>query len=188
MLCAYCKINIDDDSSYCDQCGREILICPKCNNPGKGKMCTSDGTALVSMKTKTATAPVSTGVSAGVSLSNAPVAQIVDTGELHLINRTLGLDLKIEGVIVIGSTTGDFVGIFSKYQQISGKHLQINFDHQKGWFVTDLGSTNGTKYNNIPLKPMMPQILSDESYLCIANIEFFVQIVNATINTKTQRI
>lgn len=160
MLCPFCKADIDGDSNFCDQCGQEILLCPRCNKPGKGKVCTSDGTPLVSAKSRAATAP----------------AGGVDAGELHLINRTLGLDIKITKDVLIGRTTGDFVDIFGKYETVSGKHLQISFDPQRGWLATDLGSTNGTRYNNTPLIPNQPQPLKDKSYLQIANIEFYVEI------------
>lgn len=176
MQCPFCKSNIDDDSLYCDQCGKEILICPKCNKPGKGKMCTRDGTKLITMKSKIAGTAIGVGVSVAVSL---------DKGELHLINKNLGLDIKIEKDVLIGRETGDFVDIFSKYETVSGRHLQIDFDSQKGWLVTDLGSTNGTKYNDIPLVPNRPQILTDKSYLIIANMEFYVQILTKKPIGKT---
>jgi len=188
MQCPFCKSSIDDDSLYCDQCGKEILICPKCNKPGKGKICTRDGTKLITMKNKMA--GIATGVGVSVAVSSVPAQNlgqtpVLDKGELHLINKNLGLNVKIEKDVSIGRTTGDFVDIFSKYQTVSGRHLQINFDLQKGWLVTDLGSKNGTKYNNIPLVPNQPQILSDKSYLIIANIEFYVQILTKKLIGKT---
>lgn len=33
MICPYCKKMIDDDSLYCDQCGKELKFCPQCNKP-----------------------------------------------------------------------------------------------------------------------------------------------------------
>ncbi len=188
MQCPFCKSNIDNDSLYCDQCGKEILICPKCNKPGKGKVCVIDGTTLVTGKNKVA--GIATGLGVSVVVSSVPAQNlgptpVLDKGELHLINKNLGLDIKIEKDVSIGRTTGDFVDIFSKYQTVSGQHLQINFDLQKGWLVTDLGSTNGTKYNNMPLVPNIPQILKDKSYLIIANIEFYAQILTKKPIGKT---
>ena len=188
MQCPFCKINIDDDSLYCDQCGKEILICPKCNKPGKGKICTKDGIRLITMKNKMS--GIVTGVGVSVAVSSVPAQNlgttpVLDKGELHLINKNLGLDIKIEKDVLVGRTIGDFVDIFSKYQTVSGRHLQINFDLQKGWLVTDLGSTNGTKYNNMLLVPNRPQILTDKSYLIIATIEFYVQILNKQTIEKT---
>jgi hypothetical protein len=177
MVCPYCKIDIADDSFYCDQCGQEILVCPKCNKSDKGKMCTSDGTQLDAMKSRTGTPVVSAVESIASAGSFAPSVSVpVDSCGLKLINKNIGIDLKIQRDAVIGRTIGDFADIFSKYSQVSGKHCQIKFDSQKGWTVTDLNSTNGTKYNNMPLKPFQPQLITDKSFLLIANIEFYIEV------------
>jgi len=192
MQCPFCKSNIDNDSFYCDQCGKEILICPKCNKPGKGKMCIMDGTPLVSMKEKMGAIHTVSKASVADSFTpkqNLNKNKVLEKSALHLINKNLGLDIKIEKDVLIGRTTGDFVDIFIKHQAVSGQHLQINFDLKKGWLVTDLGSTNGTKYNNALLVPNQPQIISDNSYLSIANIEFYIQILTSkkSENNKTTK-
>jgi hypothetical protein len=191
MQCPFCKANIDDDSFYCDQCGHEILVCPKCNKPGKGKVCIFDGIPLVSAKSKTVvsvSSDITSGLSSSVTQKDIKSAPVSEIGELYLINKTLGLDIKIEKDSLIGRTQGDFLSIFGKYNTVSGQHLKINFDPQKGWVVTDLNSTNGTRYNNTPLTPMKPQVLQDKSYLQIANIEFYVEIKKQTGKTGTVRI
>lgn len=175
MVCPFCKVSIDDDSFYCDQCGKEIFICPKCNTPGKGKVCTQDGTPLVSAKSKSS-----------LSVTSDILSPVIPS-ELHLINKTLGLDIKITKDVLIGRLEGDFVDIFRKYETVSRRHLKINFDPKKGWMATDLGSTNGTKYNNIPLIPHQPQVLADNSYLQIANIEFYVEIKKTNHQKQTLR-
>jgi len=182
MQCPFCNAFIDDDSRHCDQCGKEIFICPKCGKPGKGKMCTTDGTPLVSVKDKTGTPQ--TDIKAAVQVSSIP-GKDSEKRELHLVNKNLGLDIKIEKDVLIGRTSGDYVGIFSKFPTVSGQHLQINFDLGKGWLATDLGSTNGTKYDNVPLVPNQPQALTDKSYLIIANIEFYIQISSINLAGKT---
>lgn len=48
--CPKCRIEIESDSYYCDQCGVELYICPKCHVFGKGKRCTQCGQPLVSAK------------------------------------------------------------------------------------------------------------------------------------------
>ncbi len=113
MNCPYCKADIEDDSLYCDRCGQEILICPNCNKPGKGKVCTRDGTPLIAVKVRGAVSSDS-------------------RRRLHLINKTLGLDIVIDKDVLIGRVNGDFVHIFGKYPQVSGRHLRIIFDQQKG--------------------------------------------------------
>lgn len=190
MICPFCKAEIDDDSLYCDQCGREILICPKCGKPGTGKFCIFDGTPLVRRKDVVAQTPLSNGDTVEVSTSSPNLKSVgnLEKSELHLINKTLDLDIVITKDALIGRTEGNFVDIFSKYRTVSGEHLKITYDPQKGWFATDLGSTNGTKYNHIPLIPNQPQLLSDKSYLQIANIEFYVEIKKTTGKTGTVRI
>lgn len=190
MQCPFCKSDIDNDSFYCDQCGKEILICPKCNKPGKGKICTRDGTRLITMKSKitgTAAGIVVSAVVSSASAQNLGPTTVLDKSELRLINKNLGLDIKIEKDVLLGRATGDFIDIFSKHPTVSSRHLQINFDLKKGWLVTDLGSTNGTKYNNMPLVPKQPQIISDNSYLIIANIEFYVQILTSKKSEKIEQ-
>lgn len=145
-------------------------------------MCIFDGTPLVSVKSKSI--PISVTSPTGESKLK-PAPWVVKAAKLHLINKNLGLDLKIKDGDIIGRTTGRFVNIFSKYRAVSGEHAQFKSDPEKGWIVTDLDSTNGTKYNNTPLKPMQSQSLSNKSYLQIANIEFYVEILGKKSTGKT---
>lgn len=48
MKCPYCKETIDDDSYYCDQCGKELHFCPDCGKPKQGTSCPACGADLVS--------------------------------------------------------------------------------------------------------------------------------------------
>lgn len=50
MKCPYCKEVIDDDSWFCDQCGKEIKYCPECRQPRRGTECAACGADLVSAK------------------------------------------------------------------------------------------------------------------------------------------
>jgi pSer/pThr/pTyr-binding forkhead associated (FHA) protein len=188
MVCPFCKISIDDDSFYCDRCGKEILVCPKCNKHGKGKMCTSDGTPLVAVKSRTGSQVISASdsISQLKSIIQPIPAPVGAAGGLRLVNKNLNIDLKIQGDTVIGRESGDFMDIFSKHSQVSKQHCQISFDSQKGWIITDLNSTNGTKYNNIPLKPLQPQPLLDKSFILIANIEFYIEVQSQ--GDKTVRV
>ncbi len=99
-----------------------------------------------------------------------------ETGELRLLNKNLGIDINIESDTIIGRANGPFADIFGKYPQISSTHLRITQEPLKGWFVTDLGSFNGTSYNKKKLSPNQPQAVSDGAFLQIANLEFYVQI------------
>ncbi len=197
MQCAFCKELIDDDSFYCDMCGEEIKACSVCQKPGKGKVCTSCGTPLTTLKSraglsgenetvadKTAPptpagkvpepdSPITTGTHR--LPDNAPVTPAMP--QLRLLNKNINVDLKIDDNSVIGRETGQYVAIFGGFQQVSGKHCRFNYDPAKGWCVTDLGSTNKTRYNNQELTPNIPQALGNQTYLKIANIEFFVRII-----------
>lgn len=50
--CPKCRVEIESDSYYCDQCGVELYICPQCHVFGKGKRCTQCGQPLVSAKAR----------------------------------------------------------------------------------------------------------------------------------------
>jgi predicted RNA-binding Zn-ribbon protein involved in translation (DUF1610 family) len=198
MICAFCKENIDDDSFYCDMCGEEIKLCPSCHKTGKSKVCTACGRTLVVAKSQAG------GNHQGLTRVHQSVSQVADveqeplstvptrTGtyrlpdtvttpvtipELRLLNKNINVDLAIQNNTVIGRTTGDYASIFGTYVQVSGKHCRFSYDSLKGWCVTDLGSTNGTKLNNSALIPNISQALRDQMYLKIANIEFFVRIM-----------
>lgn len=203
MQCAYCKETIDDDSFYCNMCGEEIKICPGCHKTGKAKACGSCGTSLVLAKDLTAgvaTGPASPnshspGVGnaayepppvhtasndppAGgtVRLDDGPCESSMVPPELRLINKNLNIDLVIQNNSVLGRTNGNYVSIFGSFDQVSGKHCSFFYEVGKGWFVTDDGSTNGTKLNNAPIPPNAPQPLTNQMFLKISNIEFYVQI------------
>jgi len=45
-ICPYCGALIADDSFYCDQCGKQLLICPNCHEYGKGKFCKHCGSPM----------------------------------------------------------------------------------------------------------------------------------------------
>lgn len=48
MICPKCKADIPGDCWFCDQCGAELMFCPQCKTPAKGKRCTQCGSVLVS--------------------------------------------------------------------------------------------------------------------------------------------
>jgi len=181
MICPKCKLEVEDDSYFCDQCGQEILICPKCGRPGGGKMCIYDGTALVPAKERPRISPISTGSNVAPHQSDTASAikgksPSSGTSELHLINKNLSLDLKVEGDEIIGRGAGIFAHIFEGFPQVSRRHCQIKFDEEQGWSVVDLGSTNGTRCDDMQLQQGQIRPLKDGSYLVIANIEFYVEI------------
>jgi hypothetical protein len=205
MICAYCKSDIEKDSLFCDQCGMELFICPNCNQPRKGKRCSEDGGILFSPRLN--------------SLSNSVADLKKDTYDrispimgntsptplikpiLKLINRNLNIDIEIKEDTIIGSKEGRYINIFSKFSEISGKHISLKYDSKNGWTVTDIGSdgrgsTNGTKVNNSPvwdkvkrLEPNTPLVLYDNSYILLAKkYEFFIKIIHPMPSTPSGTI
>lgn len=175
MKCPYCKETIDDDSYYCDQCGKELHFCPDCGKPKQGTSCPACGADLVSgtvffLKKPQSTQPMppsSTFIPSQPSPAPQPpqgpsapqgtaVQQPQGTAVLSsrgpmpktLHNSEWHLMLK-EGVF--GRTQGIY-SEFSTQQYISGRHGQFRYmDGQ--WQVLDFGSTNGTFLNGQRLAP-----------------------------------
>lgn len=56
IKCPKCQAEIEGDSCFCDQCGAELYVCPKCGTLGKGKRCTRCGEPLVAVRTLGSTA------------------------------------------------------------------------------------------------------------------------------------
>lgn len=179
MQCAQCREGIEDDSQFCDQCGTAILLCPTCKIPGKGKFCIHCRTALVSWGqgvTVPQTPPPATPVISGRTGTYVLPSRSQQPTTLRLVNRNLQVDLEIIPDSIIGRTTGPYTDIFGRHGNVSGQHCTFRFDPTTGWTVSDLGSTNQTKYNSKALTPQVPQALADGGYLDIANLEFYVQI------------
>lgn len=41
--CPHCRALIEDDSCFCDQCGKQLMRCTECGNYAKSKICTKCG-------------------------------------------------------------------------------------------------------------------------------------------------
>lgn len=142
MKCPFCKAIIDDDSRFCDQCGKELHFCPECGKPKMGTVCPACGADLVSaeaffntdkpeLKPQPKVAPASNSIT-----------------EWSMVGDGFNLTLK-EGVF--GRTTGIYPE-FSNSIYISGTHGELRcLDGQ--WQIRDLGSHNGTFLNGVRLMP-----------------------------------
>ncbi|WP_376791116.1 FHA domain-containing protein [Thermoflexus sp.] len=106
---------------------------------------------------------------------------------MRLINKTLGIELEVQSGDILGRKEGRFAEVLRGFEQISRRHCRFVFDPSSGWTVTDLGSTNGTKYNGKLLQPGQACPLRDDSFLLVGNIEFYVQIEDVA-NEKTKRM
>lgn len=143
MKCPYCKETIDDDSWFCDQCGKELHFCPECRQPKRGTECPACGTDLVSAKQYHAPAL------ADVIVSN--VMQAFETKHETAVPTMLegdGFKLTLkEGIF--GRTTGIYPE-FGTQIYISGRHGELR-RVDENWQIRDLGSHNGTFLNGVRL-------------------------------------
>jgi pSer/pThr/pTyr-binding forkhead associated (FHA) protein/predicted RNA-binding Zn-ribbon protein involved in translation (DUF1610 family) len=200
MKCIKCKSEIDDDSYYCDQCGVEIKKCSVCHEPGISKRCTKCGNVMVPAKELTNGVSVTTEspnsdthqtdnsqntiidssadktIRSGGSSDYIENSNNEDKRTLTLINNVLNIHLKGEHDAILGRRKGQYSNILGQYGQVSGSHARLTYTPSQGWYITDLGSTNGTKYNKAPITPNVPQRLENNSSVQIANIEFYVEI------------
>jgi hypothetical protein len=184
MNCPTCKSEIDNDSFYCDQCGKELFICPVCGKAGKGKNCVEDGGKLFSPKKKSATASqfeIQNQNSPSVS-SPSNIQTVIKPGDNHLqvqqqlplanlsipilklVNHREKIDIEIKDGGIIGNSNGDYVSIFRQYNLVSGIHAKFVFDKNNGWMVIDIGSTgngstNGTAISNSPDWTNVPKLI-----------------------------
>jgi len=212
ISCAYCQSQVEDDSFFCDQCGKEIMICMECGRTGQGKCCDEDGSELVSAQSKTGTENKS-GSQRTDNLQNNPVVLSNEHDSstpnpqpttpnpqpsapgLKLVNANLGLTLDITSGEIIGRNTGPYSSKLAGFPGISGKHLVFSYDANSGWAFKDVGSSNGTKYNknnkdwqNTAITAINASIpVENKGYILIANVEFVIQI-DGYSNTGTQRL
>ena len=184
MQCPSCKEPIDNDSRYCDQCGGQIMICPACNVPRKGKFCSQCNNELVpagSAAPAGAAAPVQAGTAPAAQPAQAftPPPSGPSTGSSAVISAGSGLKLSsaAHGIMieagdgdVIGRKAGKFTGVFGRFNFISGTHCSI-IKMGAGWAVMDLGSTNGTFCNGNKLAPNVPCPVSNGTLIKVADVE-----------------
>ncbi len=179
MICPKktCRIEIDDDSRFCDQCGSEILVCPKCNTFGVFKCCPNDGTKLESRKRNSAanSAPASHGTphhSAGgtdtYELNSNPAVD-----ELIIVHSS-GLELKVKDKDLIGRKEGPHTQQLESFKYISRKHAA--FIKNSGiWFIKDLGSKNKSRINGEELVPEKEYPVKKDDRITFADQEFIVK-------------
>lgn len=168
MICLNCYFEIDDDSSFCDQCGQEILVCPACGKSALNEKCPDDGSKLIRNNGDL-------NFQEKKFFQTNRLEEITQT-ELHLINKTLNIDLDINDGDVIGRKSGRFIDKLKLLKQISSKHLSCSFNKQTGWTITDWNSTNGTQLNNEKLVPAKPYQIRRGDLLILADIEFYIDM------------
>lgn len=139
MKCPFCKAIIDDDSWFCDQCGKPMKFCPECRQPKRGTECPACGADLVSAEAffNPQPKPAQQGRE---KASQKPMSPTILEGD------GFKLTLK-EGVF--GRTTGIYPE-FSSQIYISGRHGELRCVDGL-WQIRDIGSRNGTFVNGVKL-------------------------------------
>lgn len=142
MKCPYCKEIIDDDSWFCDQCGKEIKYCPECHQPKRGTECPACGADLVSAKEyfspkKETKKPEPQGIAIPTS---SPTPALLEGDGFRLILK--------EGPF---GRTGGIYPEFSDQIYISRQHGELRRLNGQ-WQIRDLGSHNGTFLNSKKLE------------------------------------
>lgn len=154
--CYKCGADIDSDSLFCDQCGAEQFVCPKCHIIGKGpnKRCGMCGSPLVPA---TGQQGNNSTQQQGAAQPFAGAAQQQGAARMasYLVCQTEQVSIPLMNGAVIGRTAGDYANILGKCIYISGIHARLT---QNGsvWSITDLGSRNGTKVNGVACQPNVP--------------------------------
>ena len=173
--CYKCGADIDSDSLFCDQCGAEQYVCPKCHIIGKGpnKRCGMCGSPLVpatgqqgnnSTQQQGAAQPFAgTTQQQGAAQPFAGAAQQQGATQQqeatrmasYLVCQAEQVSIPLMNGAVIGRTAGDYANLLGKCIYISGMHARLT---QNGsvWHITDLGSRNGTKVNGVACQPNVP--------------------------------
>jgi len=171
MQCPSCKETIDDDSRYCDQCGKQIMVCPKCGCPGTKKCCMFHGVELVPVTGRVSAPIVQASVSQSVPQSGNDSNASGD--KVKLTSQTHGIMIEAKDGDIIGRKNGAFTNVFGRFNFISGTHCKI-VKTAAGWHIQDMCSTNGTVYNGTKLAPNTLYPLTSGTTIKIADVELLV--------------
>ena len=186
MKCPYCKATIDNDSYYCDQCGKEMRFCPDCCKPKQGTVCAACGADLISAKEYLSSSPSvknATEISplpqpqpqseAAAAVQQPPQSTLAvhSDGPTTLVGNGWRLPLKA-GVF---GRSGGIYPEFKTQKYISGRHGEILHNSKGQWGITDLGSTNGTFIDGTRLEPNKASLLKKGQELTIATTKFMVE-------------
>lgn len=165
---------IEDDSVFCDQCGAELYICPKCKKFGKGagKRCSSCGGELVRAGQSSAGGAPGSDKS-DKSDSSDGSDKIITPAALSLVCDSPAVTLTLADGAVIGRTTGDYVAQLGSLIYISGRHASLSQTAGK-WYITDLGSRNGTTVNGFKCQPGQPVAITAGDNVKLAKTYNFI--------------
>lgn len=152
MRCPFCKVQIDNDSHYCDHCGQALRFCPQCMEPKRGVSCPACGEDLIS--------------------ADEFFSASKNVGPLCFMGNGWTLPLK-EGEF--GRCSGIYPE-FSSVEYISGRHGQLRCRNGK-WQIMDSGSTNGTVVNGNKIEKGSWTDLNCGDTVLIATVQFKIESV-----------
>ena len=195
--CPFCNQEIENDSFFCDQCGKELMICPNGHGIKKGKFCTqcTTQTALVPAKdfqpptnlpqqgrneeqpkvvqtdnnAKTLIPPVR--AEAVVEKTIRPTAP--PQSPKFLVNAALNARLELRNGAIIGRRAGDYVNVFATQGYVSGTHARLE-QNGNDWQIIDLDSSNGTFLNGVKLNPNQPYAFKIGDTIAFYDVKFEV--------------
>ncbi len=194
IICPNCKEEIDDDSRFCDQCGRELFYCSSCGRVGLGRRCTQCGGLMMpyeELQQKQQQRQQQMHVSQRASSTSIPFAKMnvsarptegpqvaMPQGVPSLTLYNPSLDIRMLGVngAVIGRRQGPYQQLFENNMYISGVHAQLLYKPDSGWCIVDKHSSNGTKLNQRDLLPDVPMSIKSGDIVTLANINLQVSI------------
>ena len=163
IICPSCKEDIENNSRYCDQCGQHLFYCSSCGRVGTGRHCTYCGGLMRETRDEVLPSAVSFTIPETI-----PV--------LKMTNVQLGICLVGTNGAVIGRRQGPYRQLLEQNRYVSGVHAQLIYDSQSGWCIVDKNSSNGTKLNDVQLKPECMTALRSGDTVSIATLNFIVDI------------
>lgn len=197
IQCPHCEAEIEADSIFCDQCGKELNKCPRCGLFRRGRFCptcgvpTEPASKLADQQPQqpepqrpvqqsygsggyNQAFPTSSpaGGGGGTQIQGAGAGP-VQASPTKLTCRELGIIIPLQPDAVVGRNTGNYVAQLSSLRFLSGRHAQLSFNGVQ-WSITDLGSTNGTAVNGIPCTPMQPRTFAGGDTICLAKSYNFI--------------
>lgn len=190
--CPFCQADIEEDSYYCDQCGKELKICLDCGAFVRGKFCSkcrSMKIALARDADKETTnvqhdsqpseqePQVKKAPSEVVAPEVQPINGIPQVVRLQGEGNSYCLNLdKSVGRYTIGRKEGEFVDVFRNEILVSRRHALVGYGAEiDSWAIMDVGSSNGTFVNGEQLKMNQPRKLNDGDRVMIGRTNFVMK-------------
>ena len=189
--CPSCKEKIENDFRYCDQCGKQIMVCSLCGRPGDRNRCKFDGKELIPagnskpIQTTQSPQPVPHVQTIQPPQSMPPVQPVQAVfapvqlpqqnigDKVKLTSQIHGIMIEVKDGDIIGRKNGAFTSVFARFNFVSGTHCKF-VKNAGGWHIQDMGSTNGTFYNGGQLAPNALYPILSNTTIKIADIELFV--------------